>query len=164
MKILIIGNTGSGKTTLAKIIANKLNYKITCHLDQVFWNDDHSSMRPRLEQNKILNSILMEENSVIEGVYKTICDRILSKIDVLIYLDIDLNTCLNHVEIRGSGDINKVKSYYCKTRIFKGNKIYCQGYHSNLIKSFHGHKFVLNDNNYDELISNLQKLQYNGCK
>ena len=43
-KIYIIGPVGSGKTTLAKKLAHKLNIKYY-ELDKVAWDDEHGNIK-----------------------------------------------------------------------------------------------------------------------
>ena len=36
-RIVILGNAGSGKSTLSRMLGEKLDYSVT-HLDKLFWN------------------------------------------------------------------------------------------------------------------------------
>lgn len=69
MKIRIFGGPGSGKTTLAKIISEKYNFKHVDLDDLKFASKEHyNKSRPYEERTKILNKKLENKNWVIEGV------------------------------------------------------------------------------------------------
>lgn len=65
MKISIIGNIASGKTTLAKILEK--SYKIkTTHIDSIQYNID-LSIKPYQETIQVLNRIQNTEDWIIDG-------------------------------------------------------------------------------------------------
>ena len=87
MKIYIIGTSCSGKTTLARNIAEKLN--IThIELDQLWWLPNWQE-REREEFREIVEAKLTsEENWVIDGNYRRIRDMIIPRVDHIIWLNL----------------------------------------------------------------------------
>lgn len=64
MKIFITGNSGCGKSTMARKLAEKHNLSL-CPLDDIVWDKDKK--RPHEVRTEILNEFLKNENWVIEG-------------------------------------------------------------------------------------------------
>ncbi|MEB2298666.1 AAA family ATPase [Lysinibacillus xylanilyticus] len=69
-KIHIIGSVGSGKTTLAKELSEKLNIPYY-ELDNVVWIRQNSGDCRRTDQQKVdyLNDIILTKAWIIEGVH-----------------------------------------------------------------------------------------------
>jgi adenylate kinase family enzyme len=66
-KILIVGDAGRGKSTLAKNLSQKLGIK-HFELDDLFWLKKYSVKRTDDEQNKLVMDLLDKEYSwIIEG-------------------------------------------------------------------------------------------------
>lgn len=85
-KIVIIGNTGSGKTTFAKEVSRLLNIPIF-HLDKYFWKE-HWVARTYEERRQYIIKIIDQENWVIEGNYVHHFDEMCAAADLVIFLDI----------------------------------------------------------------------------
>lgn len=83
-KIYIVGAPGSGKTTLARKLSKKLNYP-NFETDCIKWNHSTKLRRPATERNNILNSILKNNNWIIDGAqYKDWTNKIWSNCDIVI--------------------------------------------------------------------------------
>ena len=94
-KIVIIGNAGSGKTTLALQIQEGLQLPLY-HLDQYQWKP-HWVRRDLEEFHAIHNDLLEQEAWIIEGLaLKVLRHRILHA-DVVIFLDISRSRCIYNV-------------------------------------------------------------------
>ncbi|MBI3259007.1 MAG: hypothetical protein HYZ54_05995 [Ignavibacteriae bacterium] len=110
LKILIIGNGGTGKSTLANKLGSRLGIPVT-HLDLLSWND---GFKPVPEENfKLeLNERFAHKRMIIEGwaFQSTMHDRLLWA-DVIIYLKYPLDYCLNSVFNRNKEFNNKSYSY-----------------------------------------------------
>jgi adenylate kinase family enzyme len=66
-KILIVGDAGKGKSTLAKNLSQRLGIK-HFELDDLFWLKKYSLRRTNEEQIKLVSDLLNKESSwVIEG-------------------------------------------------------------------------------------------------
>jgi adenylate kinase family enzyme len=91
-RIAIIGCGGSGKSVLARKLAEHTGYPIT-HLDAVFYDDDWN----RLEMAKfaaIQKDLVAEPTWVIDGNYKSTLPIRLTAADTVIFLDLNPITCL----------------------------------------------------------------------
>jgi len=67
-KIYIIGPVGSGKTTLAKALSNKINIPMY-ELDKVVWDDDNGNIKRSDEEiAKLFNDIIKNKEWIIEDV------------------------------------------------------------------------------------------------
>lgn len=67
-KIYIIGPVGSGKTTLAKTLSNKINIPMY-ELDKVVWDDDNGNIKRSDEEiAKLFNDIIKNKEWIIEDV------------------------------------------------------------------------------------------------
>lgn len=97
-KIVIIGASGAGKTTLARELGALLGIKVY-HLDRLFW-DRHWREKDRETRIDILQKLVMEKQWIIEGTYFGSSQPKLEAADTIIFLDIPLWLCLLHVFIR----------------------------------------------------------------
>ncbi len=87
MRIYIIGQVGSGKTTLANKLSKR--YKIKHYeLDKVVWNDKNNTKRSNEEQIKLLNKIISKKSWIIEDVGRSIFNIAYDKCDKIYYLKI----------------------------------------------------------------------------
>ena len=71
MKIHIIGPAGSGKTFLARRLSAATGVPVT-DLDDIFWDnkiDSYGVKRPPEERDRLLASVLENDDWIIEGVY-----------------------------------------------------------------------------------------------
>lgn len=90
MKIHIIGGPGTGKTYLAKKLAEEL--KIPHYdLDNLQWDDKagtYGVKRNPKERDELLNEILEQDNWIIEGVYYAWCGRCFEEADEIYLLSV----------------------------------------------------------------------------
>ncbi|HMQ68186.1 MAG TPA: hypothetical protein PKA90_04095 [Ignavibacteria bacterium] len=94
-RILVLGRSGSGKSTFAKLLGEKLNIEVF-HLDQKFHDPD---WQPK-EQSEFINSvreILTKNEWIIDGNYSsTLKERIL-KADAVYLYDYSRYLCIFRV-------------------------------------------------------------------
>lgn len=101
MKIYLIGMPLSGKTEVAKILAERLNYKFVdiyteieksslMYIDEIVEKYDYKTVFK--EETNILNSLLNEDNLVIATTDGVVLDRKNKKLldGLVIYLDVDV--------------------------------------------------------------------------
>ena len=91
-RILVIGNSGGGKSTLATALAEKTGLPLT-HLDALYWcgNWEH---RSREEFDILLEAELQKEKWIIDGNFSRTYPRRLQFADTVIWLDLPVLACL----------------------------------------------------------------------
>ncbi|MDI3271077.1 adenylate kinase [Pseudomonas sp. AL03] len=99
-RTLIIGNSGSGKSWLAKRLAEQLQAS-RIDLDLIHWlSDEHSIPRPRAEALGMARVAAGEERWVIEGVYGWIVSELIHRATTLIWLCVEDESCVANVRQR----------------------------------------------------------------
>ncbi len=85
-KIIIIGNSGSGKTWLGEKIATSLGIP-HISLDNIFWEPGgYNRKRNDVEIGTDLNRIQTSETWLVEGVFGHLVDPLVPFADALIYV------------------------------------------------------------------------------
>lgn len=100
-KLIIIGNSGSGKTYLAQKIASVFNLPIF-HLDKLFWvSESCSEKRPKDIVHQEIVTITEQPKWILEGVFGDLANIGMSKADILIFLNKDWSECKQALMHRG---------------------------------------------------------------
>ena len=113
-RIMIIGCCGSGKTTLAKRLASKLNIPLI-HLDVLHWRDNWEEA-PQEEFDDLLTQAIKKDKWIVDGNYDSTIDLRLKYCDTVIYLDYPRWVCLYGVLkrlIKGYGKSRADMGGYC---------------------------------------------------
>ena len=84
-RVIIIGCPGSGKTTLAKALADKTGLPLI-HLDKIQWQGDWQCI-PGEDFDRILVEEMKSPQWIIDGNYNRTIKMRLSYCDTVIYLD-----------------------------------------------------------------------------
>lgn len=84
-KIVIVGTSGVGKTSLAQAISRKYNMP-DIELDALFWNP-HWTPAPTEDFHSRVANAVREKGWVIHGNYSKVRDMIWNKADIIIWLD-----------------------------------------------------------------------------
>lgn len=93
-RIFITGNAGSGKTTLTKIISDKL--KIPSYsLDKIVWQPGWA-VTPSNDRNQLISKIIKQESWIIEGVSSAVLDSATT----IIFLDMPRSLCFKRLVLR----------------------------------------------------------------
>ena len=99
-RTLIIGNSGSGKSWLAKRLAEHLQVP-WIDLDLIHWaSDEHSIARPRAEALGMARVAASEERWIIEGVYGWMVSELVEQATALIWLCLEDEDCVNNIRQR----------------------------------------------------------------
>ena len=91
-KVLVIGSGGSGKTTLARRIAARLNIDLI-HLDSIYWKPGWVET-PKAEWRTIVEELVMREAWIMDGNYSGTLDVRVQACDTVIFLDLPRLLCL----------------------------------------------------------------------
>ena len=106
-RILIIGNSGAGKSTFAIALAEKLGLPLV-HLDKLFWNGNWEHVS-RDEFDTLLQQALEQPQWIIDGNFDRTMPRRLEYCDAVFFFDIPTAMCL-------WGITKRVFTNYGKTR------------------------------------------------
>lgn len=91
-KILVIGNSGAGKTTFAKALAEKTNISLV-HLDKLYWCGEWEH-RTRDEFDILLQTELNKPEWIIDGNFDRTLAHRLTFCDTVFWFDMPTITCL----------------------------------------------------------------------
>ncbi|MGE3954923.1 MAG: hypothetical protein AB7F31_07060, partial [Parachlamydiales bacterium] len=91
-RIVVVGTSGCGKTTLGKDMALKLGVPHT-DLDDLYWLPGWQK-RPEEDFEKRLVSVLSGDSWVVTGNFSRYAELIFSRADQILWLDVPLLTCL----------------------------------------------------------------------
>jgi len=91
-RIIIVGNSGSGKSYLGKKIAEITDLPLI-HLDNEFWKPNWVKT-PRDEWIEIQKNLIKAEKWIIEGNYNSTMELRFEASDLVIFLDINRIVCM----------------------------------------------------------------------
>lgn len=100
-RVLIFGNSGSGKSTRAKALADE-HAMAHLDLDTLAWDPvERTTRRPLAEANAEMEGFRSEHASwVVEGCYADLIELLLPHASELLFLDLDVETCVAHCRSR----------------------------------------------------------------
>ena len=131
MKIQIIGYSGAGKTTLAKVLAKIYNINNVLHLDGIHFNPNWEEVDWDIFDNKLEEFLDNNDSWIIEGNYLNHVTRRFSECDILIFLNFSRYQCFKSVVERHGlyngiereeipGCIDKMDLEFINWVLFKG--------------------------------------------
>ena len=85
-RVMIIGGSGSGKSTVARRLGN-LTALPVIHIDQIFWQPGWQE-RPEAERHALLQAAVATEQWIIDGNYSSTFEMRAGRADTVIFLDI----------------------------------------------------------------------------
>jgi adenylate kinase family enzyme len=102
IKLIIIGNSGSGKTWLATRRAATTKTSVV-HLDELFWQPNgFSQKRSHEEVSRLIAGTKQRRSWIVEGVFGELTERYFDEAEFFIWLDIDWEICKARLLARGS--------------------------------------------------------------
>lgn len=107
-RILIIGNAGSGKTTFAKQLSQKLGLPLI-HLDRLFWNGNWEHIS-REEFDALLQAELEKPQWIIDGNFNRTLPHRLRYCDQVFFFDLPTWVCLWGITKRLFENYGKTRS------------------------------------------------------
>jgi len=105
-RVFILGTVGSGKTSLARKLSEKLNID-HYDLDDIFWTKKFNKKRNEKQRDELLKKIISKKKWVIEGVYTNWIEAGIEKSDLIVLLKIPFRTLIYRITKR---TIKKEKS------------------------------------------------------
>jgi adenylate kinase family enzyme len=101
-RIVIIGNSGSGKSVLARALAGLFELPVIS-LDSIFWlPGGFSQKRAPEERNRMIVDARSKPAWIVEGVFGDLAEQFLDHADLLIWLDLPWEVCRSGLVERGS--------------------------------------------------------------
>lgn len=94
-KIAIIGSGGSGKSTFARKLGEKLQIEVY-HLDAILWKPNWTAVS-KDQQEAIQLQLALKENWIIDGNYNGTLDLRLDAADCVIFMDMPRKLCVYRV-------------------------------------------------------------------
>ena len=106
-RIIIIGNSGSGKTTVSYQLGESLKLPVT-HLDKEYWKEGWVRT-PEEEWAEKINALISEPEWILEGNFSSTLEIRLSRADTVIFLDYNRFVCLSGVIKRWLAHLGKTR-------------------------------------------------------
>ncbi|MBC7752684.1 MAG: AAA family ATPase [Moraxellaceae bacterium] len=155
-RIVIIGNSGSGKSHLSKLLSDALKNKKIIHLDEYFWEPGgFNKKRPSEIVHAEIKQLSLRDSWIMEGVFGDLAANALEHATVLIFLNKLWDECKTALEQRGSQSATQLDPAAAEAS-FKDLLSWAKGYntrensrsligHSNLYEHFTGKKYKLSN-------------------
>jgi adenylate kinase family enzyme len=151
MRTVIIGNSGSGKSHLAKSLSALYSLPVI-HLDRIFWMPGgFNQKKSKDEMFREVEEKRQENSWIVEGVFGELAELFLPRAQTRIYLDMDWATCQSGLKLRGSESSRQMEPIKAEEN-FRKLLLWAKQYwtrtnlcshagHFRLFSDFSGHKF-----------------------
>ena len=97
-KIIIIGCSGSGKSTFARKLSAKINVPLY-YLDNIWYKSDKTTLTEH-EFDERLKNLMHRDKCIIDGNYQRTLEMRLKECDTVFLLDIPVQICLESAKSR----------------------------------------------------------------
>ena len=154
-RILIFGNSGSGKSWLAREISNRENL-LEVNLDSIFWvPGGFSQKRTEKEVAQKIEDIKSRQSWVVEGVFGNLVSEFISQATEVIFLDFKWSECKRNLINRGSESAKQLDSNLAEVKFREllewaskydsRESMNSYSFHNDLYSSFQGLKYRIKD-------------------
>ena len=159
-KVIIFGNSGSGKSTYAKELADK-HQLAHLDLDTVAWADTVPPERLTIIESskRIARFLSLNSRWVIEGCYADLLELLLPHVKQVVYLNLPIASCIENANNRPwephkyqskeAQDANLAMLIEWIAQYEKREDSFSHYAHMNLYKSFTGEKYMYTSNDRD---------------
>ena len=97
-RIIVIGPPGAGKSTFSRKLSEVLHLPLY-HLDNIFWRSDKTHL-PKEEFKGIVESLLEEDQWIMDGDYSSTLEMRMNKSDTVFFLNYPQEVCLEGIRSR----------------------------------------------------------------
>ncbi len=157
-RLLIFGNSGSGKTYLASIMSQQHRTQLMS-LDDIYWQDE-KYLRARSSKwcSRRIKDLSRNSSWIIEGIYSHLLKVALPRTTMVIWLDIEYTQCMENIQKRGK-PLNphtefRVEKYYSRRTGSSWES------HNNIYQCFNGEKMRITSSS---MMSELIKGEIASC-
>jgi adenylate kinase family enzyme len=95
-RILVIGSSGSGKSTFARKLGEKTGLKVI-HLDRLYWKPNWVETTDKDEWKRVVQKALGGDAWIIDGNYSGTMEMRIEKCDTVIFLDMPRAVCVYRI-------------------------------------------------------------------
>lgn len=156
-RIIIIGNSGSGKTDLAQRLCNHFGYPLI-HMDVLFWEPDKFGVkRPQEIVYAEIAALARKKTWVVEGVFGELAQEFCPKADTLIWLDLHWEDCFKNLLLRRPESSKQPGQHPDEERYARLLKWASEYWRRAGPSSYQGHRFVFEQFNGDKICLNSKK-------
>ena len=143
MKVLVFGNSGSGKSTVAKQLAQQ-HALAHLDLDLIVWEPGKVAVQrdPDAISASLQAFLSAHDRWVIEGCYGELVEAASSHCTELVFLNPGLEVCLEHNR-RRPWEPHKYVSKYAQDEMLENLQTWVAGYYDRMDQwSYHAHRQI----------------------